>query len=111
MANNILPFQFFPEDLVIFSCKVIPAKLNIDNRKELEENLKRFNVRIFKDIHVSGHASREDLRDLLHLVNPKYILPAHGDNNMMEALQELALEIDYKPESVKILKNSQRITL
>ncbi|MBW3003055.1 MBL fold metallo-hydrolase [Candidatus Woesearchaeota archaeon] len=109
MVDGIVPFRFFAEDLVIFSCKVIPAKLNIDNRKILEEKLKRFNVRIFKDIHVSGHASREDLRDLLHLLNPKNTFPAHGDKAMMEALSELAIEIDLK--NVNILKNKQRITL
>ncbi|MBW3021849.1 ribonuclease J, partial [Candidatus Woesearchaeota archaeon] len=65
--------------------------------------------RIFKDIHVSGHASREDLRDLLHLLNPKNTFPAHGDKAMMEALSELAIEIDLK--NVNILKNKQRITL
>lgn len=111
MVDGIVPFQFFPEDLVIFSCKVIPVKLNIDNRKELEDKLKTFNVRIFTDIHVSGHAAREDLRDLLHMLKPRNILPAHGEKKMMDALSELALEIDYKPESIRILKNSQRITI
>lgn len=111
MVDGILPFKFFSEDLVIFSCKVIPAKLNIDNRRELEDKLKKFNVRIFKDIHVSGHASREDLRDLLNMLKPSTIFPAHGDRNMMDALQELATEIGYNIKDIHILKNTQRISL
>ncbi len=101
-----------PEDLVIFSCKIIPNKLNIENRQHLEESLKKLNVRIFKDIHVSGHAAREDLRDLLHILKPQNIFPAHGEKNMMDALAELASEIkfDFK-NKVTVLRNSQRITI
>jgi ribonuclease J len=111
MADKIIPFRFMSEDLVIFSCKTIPNKLNIDNRKILEEKLKTYGVRIFKDIHVSGHAAREDLRDLLELANPTHILPAHGDKGMMDALGELASEVGYEPKKIHILKNKDRLSL
>ncbi|MBW3014971.1 RNase J family beta-CASP ribonuclease [Candidatus Woesearchaeota archaeon] len=112
MVDKELPFEFLPEDHVIFSCKVIPNKLNIENREELERKLKKYGVRIFKDIHVSGHASREDLRDFLHMLKPKHIFPAHGEKNMMEALKELSGELGYDlSNNVHLLKNHQRITL
>ncbi|MBI2137980.1 RNase J family beta-CASP ribonuclease [Candidatus Woesearchaeota archaeon] len=80
MANGAIEFPFRPEDHVIFSCNVIPTETNITNRNALEEKLHQHRVRIFKDIHVSGHASKEDLRDLINMVKPKHIVPAHGDD-------------------------------
>jgi len=96
MVRNEIPFKFYSEDHIIFSCCVIPSKINIENRNKLEENLRKHGVRIFKDIHASGHASREDLRDLLNLVTPKHIIPAHGDDEMKKALVSLAIEKGYK---------------
>jgi ribonuclease J len=96
MARKELPFRLKPEDHIIFSCTVIPSEVNIENRKVLEDQLKTYGVRIFRDIHVSGHASREDLRDLFNLVKPKHIIPAHGNQDMKEALADLAVEKGYK---------------
>ena len=59
MMNKELKFNFMPEDHIIFSCKTIPSKTNIENRQKLEASLKAQNVRIFKDVHVSGHAARK----------------------------------------------------
>lgn len=111
IANHDLPFQLNKEDHVVFSCSVIPAPLNIANRELLEKQLKRSGVRIFKDIHTSGHAAREDLRDLINMVKPKHIIPAHGDFTMISALSDLAIEMDYKlGKSVHIMRNGQRIS-
>ena len=96
MINGKIPFKFKSEDHVIFSCTVIPSDINIQNRAEIEKKLREYGVRIFRDIHASGHASREDLRDLLNLVNPENIIPAHGDDEMKEALVDLAIEKGYK---------------
>jgi len=37
----------------------------VESRAQLEKRLKKFNVRIFDNVHVSGHGGREDLRDLI----------------------------------------------
>jgi len=78
IVNGELGFKFNPDDHVVFSCKTIPTPTNIENRRILEEKLKNQHVRIFTDIHVSGHAAREDSRDLIELAKPKHIIPAHG---------------------------------
>ena len=62
----------------------------------LEKKLREYGVRIFRDIHASGHASREDLRDLINLINPEHIIPAHGEEEMKQALVDLAIEKGYK---------------
>ncbi|MFH1408320.1 MAG: RNase J family beta-CASP ribonuclease, partial [Nanoarchaeota archaeon] len=90
MARGEMDFKFDKEDHVIFSCTVIPTPTNQVNRAELEKELRAKDIRIFSDIHVSGHAAREDLRDLINLVKPKHIIPAHGGLEMRAALAELA---------------------
>ncbi|MBI2649778.1 RNase J family beta-CASP ribonuclease [Candidatus Woesearchaeota archaeon] len=112
MMNGELKFRFFPEDHIIFSCKTIPTPTNIANRQRLEEDLRRFNVRIFKDIHQSGHAAREDLRDLINLVKPQHIIPAHGELRMTSALADLAVEMGYKKDqNVHVMGNGEKLRL
>jgi ribonuclease J len=110
MARKELHFKFKAEDQVIFSCKIIPTETHIQNRKVLENELRSDKVRIFKDIHVSGHAAREDLRDLINIIKPKHIIPAHGELQMTKSLEELAIEIGYKKnENVHLMSNGRTI--
>lgn len=112
IADEEMPFVFNREDHVIFSCTVIPTPLNKANREILEGKLKNKGVRIFKDIHVSGHAAKEDLRDLINMVKPLHIIPAHGDITMATALSELAMEMGYNiGTEVHLMKNGKRILL
>jgi len=107
IVNGELGFNFEPDDHVVFSCKTIPTPTNIENRRVLEEKLKKQHVRIFKDIHVSGHAAREDSRDLIGLVRPKHIIPAHGEHKMTNAMADLALEMGYKPKNIHVMRDGQ----
>ena len=112
MMRGEFEFKLFPEDNVIFSCKVIPTPTNIANREALESELKQLGVRVFRDVHQSGHAAREDLRDFIGLVKPKKIIPAHGNKEMKEALAELAEEMGYKMEkSIFLVKDGHKIAL
>ncbi len=112
LSRKELPFTFQPEDHVIFSCRVIQEPTNIANRMMLENRLKKFRVRIFTDVHVSGHTSREDLRDLINMVKPEHIIPAHGDIAKLTSLAELAEECGYKiGKNVHIASNGKRISL
>ncbi|MDD5178556.1 MAG: RNase J family beta-CASP ribonuclease [Candidatus Nanoarchaeia archaeon] len=112
IANNQLNFKFDYEDHVIFSNKTIPVPANIEARKNLEKNLKNQKVRIFKDIHVSGHAGREDLRDLVKMIKPLNIIPAHGDSAMLNHMVDLAEEMGYvKGKNVHFCSNGSRVFL
>ena len=112
IAKKEFKFSLYPEDNVIFSCRTIPTPTNIANREALENELKQTGVRIFKDIHQSGHAAREDLRDFIHIIKPKNIIPAHGNKEMREALADLAGEMEYKiGENVLMLKDGSKVAL
>ncbi|MEK6835221.1 MAG: RNase J family beta-CASP ribonuclease [Nanoarchaeota archaeon] len=96
MANKKdIQFEFLPNDIIIFSCRTIPTEMTIKNRENLEKRLKQFHVRIFKDIHVSGHAAREDHRDMIMMLKPRHILPIHGDRSITKGLETLAEELGY----------------
>ena len=96
MARRDLPWKFDSGDIVIFSCRTIPTAETIANRDELEKNLRKSGVRVFKNIHVSGHASLEDHRDMIELIKPKHIIPSHGDYQKVSGISELGKEIGYK---------------
>ncbi len=111
MLANEYAFRFTKDDCVVYSCTVIPTPINQENRERQEELLKQKDVRIFKDIHVSGHAAKEDLRDLLTFVRPQYLVPAHGDHDMKAALRDLALEMGYIKKDVILLHNGERFSI
>ncbi|MCX5869023.1 MAG: ribonuclease J [Proteobacteria bacterium] len=96
LSRNELPFNLSPKDHVIFSSKTIPTEINIANKSQIEKRLKQKGVRIFNEVHVSGHAGREDLRDFINMIHPQHIIPAHGDLTKLSALSELATELGYR---------------
>ncbi|MBR9692260.1 RNase J family beta-CASP ribonuclease [Candidatus Woesearchaeota archaeon] len=111
LVRNELPFEFKPEDQVIFSSSVIPTEMNIRNREKMEKALQNKGVRIFRNVHVSGHAAREDIRDLINMLNPRHIIPAHGELQMRQALKDLALEMGYNKKYVHLSSDGNRIKL
>ena len=112
MAYGQLPWRFTPGDIVIFSCKTIPTPETIKNREELESVLKKQNVRIFKDIHVSGHASLEDHRDLIMLLKPEHIIPSHGPYETIQGMEKLAIASGYKKgRTVHVMRNKETLRI
>lgn len=104
-------FRFEPEDVVVFSCHTIPVPSIEANRKHLEEKLKKLHLRVYLDVHVSGHASREDLREFMELLEPQYVIPSHGDPVMTKAYIELAKEQGYPNDKIISMVEGDRITL
>lgn len=112
ISRHETPLKLSRNDNVIFSSRVIPVEVNIANRAQLDKRLKQKGVRIFSDAHVSGHASREDLRDFITMVSPEHIIPAHGDLSKLSALAELANELGYKlGKTCHISQNLQNIKI
>ena len=112
IARKQLPFNFQPNDNIIFSSKTIPTPVNIANKGQMDKRLKKSGVRLFDNVHVSGHASREDLRDLLSIVNPEHIIPAHGSTQQLTPMLELAKEMGYRVgKECHLMQNGQKLKL
>lgn len=112
IADGKLNFKFMPEDHVVFSCKVIPVEINRQQRRILEEKLKSFGVRIFRDVHCSGHPYREDLKDFMKLIKAECVIPSHCDEQRFDDFLELAEELGYSlNKNLKPLLTGQRISI
>ncbi|MDD1634022.1 MAG: RNase J family beta-CASP ribonuclease [Methanomicrobiales archaeon] len=110
IALDDTPFKIDKGDKVLFSAKVIPNPLNYGQRYLVETRLRMRGARIFDDLHVSGHAQREDHYELLHLLDPQHVIPSHGGLNFTGSYVNFAEEVGYKFESdVHILRNGQKI--
>ena len=75
--------------------------------------LYRTGVKVFHyqmmDIHAGGHAKKEDLRQILELIRPKFLIPHHGQYSMMVSLGELGKEKGVLEDNVIIADNGQII--
>lgn len=96
LVNGKLHFNFRPQDSVIFSSKVIPGPINVAHRANMDKRLKQKDVRIFDNVHVSGHGGREDLRDMINLLKPEHLIPSHGGLDKTTPAMDLAKEMGYK---------------
>jgi ribonuclease J len=108
IANGKTMYNVKPGDNVVISASVIPNPMNIANRNLMERRLKGSGARIFTNAHVSGHAGKEDHRDFIRMLDPKHLIPSHGNLNMLAAYTELAEEEGYKlGNDIHILRNGQ----
>ena len=98
-------------DAVIFSSKPIPG--NEDAVQDLIARLSRKGVDVFMhkefDLHVSGHACHEDLKLLMALTKPEYLMPIHGDHFMLRKVAELGMTMGI-PFEKNLLVENNRIT-
>jgi ribonuclease J len=90
-------------DTVIFSASPVPG--NEESVARSIDNLFRRGARVIYQmidprVHVSGHASREELKHLLELVHPRYLVPLHGEHRMLWLFRELAVEAGMPRENV-----------
>ncbi len=110
LSKGKLPLNLQSQDHVIFSSSVIPTKASIENRQRLDNRLKKKGVRMFSNLHVSGHAGREDLRDFINMVKPEHIIPAHGEHRLTAPLVRLAEELGYKnKKNVHLINDKQML--
>ncbi len=96
IVRGEMAFKFKEGDNLIFASSVIPAPVNVAARDKMDNKLRRIGVRLQTDVHVHGHGSRDDMRDIIHLLKPKNIIPAHGALHQTSHLIELSSELGYK---------------
>ena len=86
--------------------------MNRGQRYMVEAHLGMTGARVFEDLHVSGHAYREDHYELIHLLNPQHIIPAHGNIRMTSAYAEFATGIGYTLHNdVHIMSNGRKVKI
>lgn len=109
MASDQYPFSFAKNDHVIFSSRTIPTPVTEANRYNLEKKLKEKGVRLYKNVHTSGHAKKEDHRDFINLFEPENIVPSHGHIQKLGSYIELAREEGYKLEEDVFIGENGRV--
>ena len=103
-----------PGDTVVFSSSAIPGNgvmiahiVNLLTRCGAE----CITNSILADIHSSGHPSRQELRLVLKLFNPKYFMPMHGEFRMLRLHAELAEDLGIPKDNCFVMDNGDTITL
>src|SRR5512135_1823480 len=96
-----------PGDTVIISAKIIPG-----NERSISRIINHLFMRgaevIWEktsEIHVSGHASKEELKLMLNIVKPKYFIPVHGEYRHLVSHASLARKVGIPDENIFILKD------
>ncbi len=96
-----------PGDTVILSSTPVPGNEKLVNR--VIDGLARAGAHVIAqdtaDVHVSGHASQEELKLLMNLVRPRYVVPFHGEYRHLTACTRLAEAVGVPPENVFTLTN------
>jgi ribonuclease J len=104
-------FDITAGDTVVLSSHPIPGN---------EESVYRTINRLFRrgahviyeniaPVHVSGHASQEEMKLLLHLVRPKYFIPIHGELRHLYQHANIARQIGIPDENIKVIENGQAV--
>ena len=99
--------DIIPGDTVVISATPIPGneKLvakTVDNLLRLGANVVH---RREEGIHVSGHASRDELRLIHNLIKPKFFMPVHGELHHLFAHAKLAEEMGMNRENILVGEN------
>jgi len=112
IVDNKLKLRLQNSDSVIFSSRTIPTDVNIANKSKLVDKMKNLGVHVYDDVHVTGHANKEEHRKLIRMLNPENIIPAHGDIKMIASYFSLAEEEGYKANTdVHLMRNGDTIIL
>jgi ribonuclease J len=102
------------QDTVIFSSSVIPG--NERFVQELKDDIIRQGAKVFHykmmDIHAGGHAQKEELKEMIEMMRPKFLIPIHGQYSMFFALKELAMErLNFPEKNILLADNGNVVHL
>jgi ribonuclease J len=61
------------------------------------------------DVHAGGHARQEDLKMMINLIRPKYLIPIHGNYYMLKLHGELGVSVGMDPKNILIGENGKVI--
>ena len=103
-----------PDDIVIFSSSAIPGNaLSISKtiNKLYLQGVKVYTNNTLTDLHTSGHANEEEIKLMIRLIKPKYLMPFHGDYRMLKRQADIGINCGIPKENTFILKNGDSLVL
>lgn len=103
-----------PDDVVIFSSSAIPGNaLSISRtiNKLYLKGVKVYTNKALADLHTSGHANEDELKLMIRLLNPKYLMPFHGDYRMLKRHADIGIECGIPKENTFVLKNGGTLSI
>jgi len=99
--------RILKNDTIVFSSSVIPG--NEKDVQFLKDQLYRNGAKVFNyqllDVHAGGHGNREDLREMIKLIRPKFLFPIHGQYSMMIMHSKLGQEEGIPEQNIIIADN------
>ena len=103
-----------PDDIVIFSSSAIPG--NALSISKIINKLYLKGVKVFTNVsttelHTSGHANEEEAKLMIRLLNPKYLMPFHGDYRMLKKHANIGIECGIPKENNFVLKNGDSLVM
>jgi len=112
ISRKKLPFEFKNHDNLVFSSKTIPVPVNIENKENMDKRFRKSKVRIFNEVHVSGHGGREDIIDLINLLKPQNIIPSHGPTNRLSPMLEICNDLGYNTKKeIHLMRDGKKLSL
>ncbi|QOP46652.1 ribonuclease J [Sulfurimonas paralvinellae] len=98
-----------PSDLIILSSRAIPG--NEGSISQMLNHLQKGGAKVAmdRDLHVSGHASMEEQKLMLRLVNPKFFLPVHGEYNHVMRHKETAMMCGVPERNILLMTDGEQI--
>jgi ribonuclease J len=105
--------SILPGDSVILSAHTIPG--NEETVTRIINRLFQKGAKVFYEgltqVHVSGHASREEMKLLINLVRPKYFVPVHGELRHLTQHGRLAEELGIPAQNIAVVENGTVIEI
>lgn len=110
-----------PGDTVVFSSTPIPYSGNDASVRRVTDDLFRRGVKVFRQetheidgigpLHVSGHASMDEYKEMIEMVRPKFFIPIYGDYTSRIRHRQLAIEAGVDPRNVALIDNGEVVEL
>ena len=101
------------DDWVVISARPIPGNERMVH--QTVNNLYRHGARVFYsevgNVHVTGHAQRDELREMLTAVRPRFFIPVHGEYRQLLLHSELAREAGITAERIAVVEDGETIEL
>jgi ribonuclease J len=105
-------FDLIKDDTIVLSSHAIPG-----NEEAVFKTINRLFRRganvvyepLAGGVHVSGHANQDEMKLMLNIINPKYLIPVHGELRHLKQHAVLAEESEFPSENVLVIENGEVI--